>query len=424
MSAPPAHEKDPFGWCVAIALAFAALAAIRLGIPARLYFDEIHYHPAALGILRADQWLNREHPMLGKEIIALGIALLGDNPMGWRVPSLVAGTVALFAGMRAMWFASARRFATLAYGLLLATGFFLFIHSRIAMLDIFMIVFVAIGLWQCAAAVREPERGRLRLAVAGISLGLAMGAKWNAAIAAAVPGAAFLALRLHSSGWRFLHSRRGAPLPGMTLLEAGVWLGLVPIAVYALTFLPACWIAGSTLPDEGLIAEHARMLSMQAQVVKPHNYMSRWPEWVTNWRAIWYLYDNDDGVQRGILTIGNPLTMLLGLPALAWCAWAAATRNRSDALAVFLFYAVTLGFWIVASKPVQFLYHYFLPSCFLLAALALALDDVWTRGRRWLAGGVLAASAVMFAIFYPILSAAPLEGRKSYEHWMWLRSWR
>ena len=39
---------------------------------------------------------------------------------------------------------------------------------------------------------------------------------------------------------------------------------------------------------------------------------------------------------------------------------------------VALLYLLTLGFWIVAAKPIQFYYHYLLPSMFLLAALALA----------------------------------------------------
>ena len=40
---------------------------------------------------------NAEHPPLGKVLIALSISVLGDGPLGWRLPSLVAGMVALFA---------------------------------------------------------------------------------------------------------------------------------------------------------------------------------------------------------------------------------------------------------------------------------------------------------------------------------------
>jgi len=78
---------------------------------------------------------------------------------------------------------------------------------------------------------------------------------------------------------------------------------------------------------------------------------------------------------------------------------------------------------------VQFYYHYFVPHFFLLAALALALSDLRRAGLgqklgRWLAWGTLAASAGLFALFYKVLSAAPLEGAASFAKWTWLVGWR
>jgi dolichyl-phosphate-mannose--protein O-mannosyl transferase len=80
--------------------------------------------------------------------------------------------------------------------------------------------------------------------------------------------------------------------------------------------------------------------------------------------------------------------------------------------------------WVIAPKPVQFYYHYLLPSCFLLAALALALDALWRRGRRIPVLAVLGGSMALFALFWPILTAAPLAGPESFEFWAWLPSWR
>jgi dolichyl-phosphate-mannose-protein mannosyltransferase len=424
MSEPPQHPRDPIGWCYAVALVFFALALVRLGIPSTPYFDEVHYLPAARALLAGSDWLNREHPMLAKELLAASIGLLGDRPWAWRLPSAMAGALALFAAMRAMWFASLRRFATIAYGLLLASGFVLFVHARIAMLDAFMVAFLMAATWQCAAAVREPEHGRRRLAIAGVAIGLAIASKWNAAPLAPLAGIAFLAARLHASGWHGLIGHRGAPVPGIRLAEAALWLGLVPLAIYPATYWPAWMIAPTEMAQHGFIGLHQMMLAMQESVIKPHPYQSRWFEWMIDWRAIWYLYEHTDGAQRGVLLIGNPLTMLAGLPALAWCAWAGVRQRRIDALAVAAIYAVSLGFWIVAAKPVQFYYHYFVPSMALLAALALALDELRTRGWGWLSGTVLAGSLALFAWFYPILSAAPLPDERGFEKWMWLDSWR
>ncbi|GMM92922.1 phospholipid carrier-dependent glycosyltransferase [Qipengyuania sp. MTN3-11] len=428
MTQPPPQPRDPMAWSAGLCALFATLAWVRLTIPGAPYFDEVHYLPAARQLLALGDYVNREHPLLGKEFIALGIALFGDGPLGWRIMPWVAGTCALYAAMRALWFATLSRFATLAYGVLVATGFHLFVHSRIAMLDVFFVAFLALAYWQCAAAMREPETGRWRLALAGAALGLAMGAKWNAVPLAMLPGLAFVVLRWRAGRRRLLLSRRGAPVPGITLVEAALWLGVVPLAVYAATFAPAWHFAsmaiGSNEGAANLIALHEQILGLQSSVIQAHPYQSTWPQWVLNSRAIWYLYEVADGAQRGILLVGNPLTMLLGVPALLWCAQRAISARDRAAGAVVLLYAISLGFWIVADKPIQFYYHYFLPSMFLLAALALALDALWRSGRRRLAVLPLAGSVVLFAFYYPILTAAPLDGPMSFLRWTWLEGWK
>ena len=420
---PPPRPRDPLGWTTAITLAFLALVSVRLTIPSTPFFDETHYLPAARALLALSHPLNAEHPPLGKELIALGIALFGDRPLGWRIMPALFGALGLFAAMRALWFASLSRFATIAFGALLATGFPLFVQARIAMLDVFMAGFVLLALWMAAAACRENETARWRLAIAGTALGLAMAAKWNAVPLAMLPGLAFLAVRVRAAGWKSATTDRGPPIAGMTLAEAALWLGLVPLAAYALSYWPFLFYTQGAIGPGGLIELQQEMLRLQGQVLTPHAYQSVWYQWAGNWRAIWYLYEPIDGAQRGVMLIGNPLTALLGLPALAWCAWAGAARGRKDALAVAVLYAVSLGLWIVAPKPVQFYYHYFLPSCFLLAALALALDQLWQRGRRGLPLLVLAASCALFAWFWPILTAAPLDGPGVFTRWTWLDSW-
>lgn len=424
MNRPADHPRDPLAWTVLVTLGFLALCLVRLTIPSKPFFDEVHYLPAARAILALSHPINTEHPPLSKELIALGIALFGDRPLGWRLLPALFGTLGLFAAMRALWFASLSRFATLAYGVLLATAVPLFIHSRIAMLDIFMVSFALVGLWMCAGALRENETARWRLAAAGVALGAAMACKWNAIPLAVLPGLTFLVVRARSAGWNLLTARRGPPIGGMTLIEAALWLGVVPLAVYALSYWPALFYKQGAISVGGVLDLQWRMLTMQERFIKSHTYQSVWYEWVTNWRAIWYLYENVDGAQRGVLVIGNPLTMLIGLPAMVWCAWAGLARRRWDALAVFVLYAATLGMWIVSPKPVQFYYHYMLPSCFLMAALALALDELRRHGWWKLPLVVLAASCALFAWFWPIFTAAPLDGTQAFLEYAWLDSWR
>jgi len=427
MTAEREQTSDPLLACLGLTLAFFLLCLWRLWLPSGAYFDEIHYLPAARDLLSGAEYRNPEHPPLGKEIIAAGIALLGDNAGGWRIFSALAGALGLFAGMRALWHASHRRDAVLAYGVLLATGFLLFVHAQIAMLDIFMVAFFLAALWLFASACRQRSvaRARIDLGLAGIALGLSMAAKWNAAPLAPLPGLFFLAMRLDALRLRDTFTDEDAgPVRGVSLVEAALWLGVLPLAVYSATFWPAFQVENGPFAGMDLFGAHLHMLELQESVKQAHPYQSTWGQWVLNSRAIWYLYEVTDGTQRGVMLIGNPLTMWLGLAGVAWCGWAALASRRGDAAAVFVLYALSIGFWIVAAKPIQFYYHYFLPSCFLLAGLALAIEWLKARGIGWAYWAVLAGSVAVFAWFYPILSAAELSDVQAFNKWMWLDGWR
>ena len=427
----PAAARDPLGLSLLVTAAFALLAGWHLDIPGKPYFDEIHYVPAARRLLQLVR-ANAEHPLVGKEAIAAAIALLGDRPLAWRLPSLLCGVLGLFAFGRALWWASRRRFATLAGMVLLASDFAWFIQSRIAMLDMVMAGLAMVALWQVAAAIGvardgRPGPARTRLAIAGLCIGLAIGAKWSVVPVFALLGLGMVASRLLAGGREALETTRAAPVPGLTLMELVFWLGSLPLMVYWASFLPAAFYRSEPLAMLHIVDWHRQMIALQDSVVTRHPYQSVWYQWVGNWRAIWYLYEPVDGAQRGIVLIGNPLTMLAGLPALGWCLWAALARRRWDAAAVAGFYAVSLGMWALSGKPVQFYYHYLLPGSFLMAALALALDALWRSGSpvRWLAPLTLAGSVALFGWFHPIIAAAPLHhGIRSFEAWMWLKSWR
>lgn len=427
MQGAPTAQRDPLGWCLLIALGFLALVWHRLGIPSRIYFDEVHYVAAARKLLALER-ANAEHPMLGKEAIAAAIAVLGDKPLAWRVPSALLGAFGLFAFGRLMWWASLRRFATIAAMLLLATSFAWFIQSRIAMLDMVMAGLAMTALWQIAAALRLPAaKARWRLALAGVLIGLSLGAKWSVAPVAALPGLAFLAYRLRDSGRRLLVDHTTRPIPGISLWEAALWLGAVPLAVYWATYLPTFFYPRNPVDPLDPVGWHRYMVELQDSVTRLHPYRSTWADWVVNWRAIWYLYEPVDGAQRGVLLIGNPFSMLAGLPALLWCLWVGLRGRRYDALAFAGLYFAALALWLLNGKPIQFYYHYLLPGSFLMGCLALALDASWAKAGKWRWPPLLALGAAlgMFAWFYPIISAAPLnEGRPSYLRWMWLDSWR
>ncbi|GBC71817.1 putative dolichyl-phosphate-mannose--protein mannosyltransferase [Candidatus Calditenuaceae archaeon HR02] len=132
------------------------LRVYRLDIPDKLIGDEVYYVPAARSILGLGEVgvptdPRVGHPPLGKMLIALGILIFGDQPFGWRIMSAVAGTAAiplfyltirrLLSGRKEMEFAS-----TIA-SFLFAFETLTFYFSRVARIDIFMLVFLLAGIY-------------------------------------------------------------------------------------------------------------------------------------------------------------------------------------------------------------------------------------------------------------------------------------
>lgn len=431
----PTAARDPLWWNVGITAVFAALVFAHLGVPSKIYFDEVHYVAAARAMLN-DVQANPEHPLFAKSLIAWSIAMLGDTPFAWRVPGAICGVIGLFSFGRMVWWASGRRFASIAAMVLLAGDFAWFVQSRIAMLDMVMAGFIMLALWMLSAAIALPRAvppiaRRWRLGVAGVAMGLSLGAKWSVLPVIALVLAVVLATRLLAALRNWTGGVMVAPTPGIPTGELALWMVVVPALTYWLTFVPGAFWHNNPVPMFHMIDWHQSMAHLQASVTKPHPYQSVWWQWVIDQRSVWYLYEPVDGAQRGIMLIGNPFVMIAGLPALIWCLYAGLARSdlagRVAPLMTVALYGASLGLWLVADKPVQFYYHYLLPGSFLVVALALFLDALWRSGRdgRRAALGALVLAVGVFGWFWPVLSAAPLDhGVMSFQRWMWVPSWR
>jgi dolichyl-phosphate-mannose--protein O-mannosyl transferase len=167
------------------------------------------------------------------------------------------------------------------------------------------------------------------------------------------------------------------------------------------------------------------MLKLQSAPMAGHPYASRWGQWVLDLRPIWYFYEQIDGVQRGVLMIGNPAIMWGGLAALLACLWAGLKGGARSLLVPVLLWAAPVAFFALVPKAVQFYYHYLMPSLLLCAASGGALDHYfWRRGMRLVPWLVIGFAGLVFLEFYPIISAAPLGDAQDFNRWMWLDSWR
>ncbi len=188
-------------------------ARTLLGLPVA---DGAHYAGSLAGL---DP--NTEHPPLGKLLMALSMSVFGDNGIGWRVPSVVAGMVALAAMYRIV-LASGEtaRMGLLVVGILAFDNLTL-VHSRIGTLDMLVLAPILVGSWLTM---------RRHWALAGVAVAIGFLIKLTAVYAVG----AILLLYLLQAGGRWWHERHIPlrDLRGPIVFVAGfVVVGLVGLAL-------------------------------------------------------------------------------------------------------------------------------------------------------------------------------------------------
>ncbi|WP_370248070.1 dolichyl-phosphate-mannose--protein mannosyltransferase [Nocardioides sp.] len=273
-------------WAWLGALAVTALAfAMRiddLGSPRRFAFDETYYAKDAWALLTQGYvrdyldtvggqdvndaildgrtsgiWAEgpsmEVHPEVGKWLIALGEKAFGMDPFGWRISAVVAGSLMVLVICRLGRRLTGSTVLGLVAGLLLTFDGLQFVLSRLALLDIYLALFL---LCAVACVVNDRDWFRRRLAdrwdgaheasgapaalgpvaavlvrpwllAGGVCFGLALGTKWTAAY----PLAAFgVLVWLWSAGARRAHGVRWARLRTAFVDGAAAFVQLVGVA--------------------------------------------------------------------------------------------------------------------------------------------------------------------------------------------------
>ena len=400
------------GWSAVCAIVIFVVAhfsfLVGVAAPDKLYFDEVHYVPAARQMLAADNsvpQLNPMHPPLAKQLIALSIGVLGDNPLGWRYASVLFGALAIvgvyLCGL-ALFGAqdSAIAAATIAY-----LNQMVFVQSRIAMLDIFALTF---GLFATAAFLRGfgERRPHIWFGLAGLACGLSAACKWSGLFVLATCIVVVAMVRL-LQGWRvrFLYASeedwyRPDLWPDFKLRHFAVCFVLIPAAVYLATFVP---LHGFSLLD---IWEAQRRIFSDntTTAIAGHTYMSTWPSWPFLVRPVWFLFDKvDEDKIAAIVMLGNPLVLWPMLAALAVCLRDWVVARRRDAFLILMFYFGPYLAWALLPRTLGFLYYYLPAATF----GSLALVYLLRRGGspRWLLWGFVAVALAGFAAMLPISAA-------------------
>ncbi|MCM0606066.1 MAG: phospholipid carrier-dependent glycosyltransferase [Xanthomonadaceae bacterium] len=379
------------------------LFIFALGTPLKPNFDEFHYVPAAKQFLNSGKNQNWEHPPLTKVLIALGIRIFGDEPLGWRIMSTVAGVVTL-AGvgvLGAIWFGSLS--VTLWVMLITLFNHLLYVQSRIAMLDTFMfaaMIWSIVFFWSSCQPKHTKSKLRLYLYLAGATLGLAISFKWFAVVL-------------------FLPYLASYVMRKSNRLHGAIALIVVPLVIYFGTFLPLLWLKQENYSFWDIFTLQKLIFEGQKRVVSPHPYTSSWWTWIFPIRPIWYAFDKEGEIVRGVLLIGNPMVMWFGLLSLIVSFWHTfKSKNSVARWIVGLFFLFWLS-WAIIPRKVHFYYYYYPAGMMLSFSLAYAFLKLNLHKLKWV---YLGAVIFFFVYFFPVLSGIPIPS-ESFRQWMWFNSW-
>jgi len=208
--------------------------------------------------------------------------------------------------------------------------------------------------------------------------------------------------------------------PGGMVGFAWPWIGaclvIVPLAVYALSYLPYVafghsWAIPETGPGYGWSVDelHAQMFGYHFNLQAGHDSASPWWSWPLALKPTWFYNGDFDGSRIAVIyNGGNPILTWAGIPALVVCAVLAWKRRSAALVLVVVAFAFQFIPWIRIERA-TFAYHYLTAVIFAMIAVAYLVDELLRRPVwRSLAIGYLALVVVFGLLIFPLGAALPM----------------
>jgi len=418
--------------CVgAIALFALILRLLNLGTPKGFIFDEVYYVDGARDYLKYGVEVTGVdpefvvHPPVGKWLIALGIKIFGDNEFGWRFMGALLGSVMIILIALIAQRLFRNTFLTISASALLAMDGLALVHSRTALLDIYLSFFILLATYFFVMRWHW---------WAGLALGLAVATKWS--------GLYFLALFAAIALYRAFTHHTGRDLIRPTL-KTFLQYALLPISIYL-----SSW-SGWFLSSRGWARDHSanvitsflhyhsQMLGFHTGLVEKHAYQANPWSWLVMGRPTSFYYQSPkgcgaDNCAQEVLALGTPFIWWLGAIALAvvFGFWIRSfTQKRYEPSLNIIIAGIAAGYlpWFFFQKRTVFSFYAIVFEPFLILAIIycayLALIHFKnSRNTHIFMGAVGAAIFINFIYFLPLFTGYVI----TYESWqarMWLPSW-
>lgn len=412
------------------------------------YFDEIYHVRTAYEQLKHYPIYENTHPVLGKEIIAGGIAIFGMNPLGWRTAGVVFGILMLPILYEFLKQLFKNTLICFAGTFLFAFDFMHFTQSRIATIDTYAVIFTMLiyyfmyRYYQMSFYDSKLKDTYKPLFWCGIFVGIGFASKWN--VAYGFVGIAILFfMNIGKRFKEYIWAKKKIEedcfddmdlyvyehfIPNLkqTILRCILYFVVIPLVIYYFSFIFIFDITNIVEYTKNVIDYNINMFKYHSDLVATHPFQTLWYEWPFMVKPIWYAWNesySNIGAVSSISCFGSPMVWWGGLIAMITTLIFAIKNKDKTAWFIVIGYLSVYLPWIYITR-ITFIYHYYPAVIFLVLSLSYVGNKIyksWKYGKHVILLYTM-VSFLLFVYFYPILSGS-WTTKEYLKKLQWLPTW-
>ncbi|MGV8124056.1 MAG: phospholipid carrier-dependent glycosyltransferase [Candidatus Xenobiia bacterium LiM19] len=380
----------------------------QIGVPETQVFDEYYYVPLAESFLRG-QPESPLHPPLGPFFISLSMRAFGTDAAGYRIFSAIAGILTLLFVYLIILKLTERKGLALLGAFLLSFDCLHFVMSRLAMLDIFLLLFLTAALVVYFSDIASP----VRLVFCGMLLGFALLVKW-----AAFP---FITVLTLFSIWREIKNSKGTPEKASSLKPSrkssnseALRVLLIPVTAFIIYVVFYCVLMQIRTPGACIAAQRSMLACHLHRVEAREPISSPWWSWLVLQEPL-KVYERrftshgEIIASREVQLRGTPPFWYMALFGFFFTACSALRRRDYHAILLVLLFLSLLIPWAFVTRPVYL--YYCLPLLPFMSYFTVYTLESLSKKRGLKLYMALYCFTVLlsFIMYYPSLTAAMMQ---------------